>query len=612
MINIILSVIQLIVFISCTLGLGSIFIKKKDADEGDEYPVFTFTAGLGIIILIAFVSASLGFLNIWLFAGVVIIGNIIFFINRGEFKNFQIKFRFSILLVPLLIFLILNLFYVLFPPSFYDSMSYHLAVPNFYILKGGMVPWPGNFYSNLPLNGEMIFMFSLLGGSVYIPKLISFASGIFILVLLFSWSRNFLKGKNRILPVILFLSIPQVSFLFSSSKTDIIGMLFLLSGARFFIGSLNSINDKKKLLLSGIFLGLAIGTKYIFAFYAAGFFISVIILKGICLKRKVFVLSFISLIILLTLSPWFVKNIVFTGNPVYPYMNEIFENKDWGPGQATELSGVVRGGEKGIIEFLVYPFKIFFSPYKFGMTAVWGLLFLVFLPALLFIKKEKRLVLLTGLALIPIILMIPFGSVPRYFLASFLFLSLPVSSGIEKSGEKSVLVRKITIPLLIFLLVFNLAHTAGLQEKFSLGFRYLKGKLSGEFKGRDVRYLYGLPYYRGVQFINKTLERGDKVAFVGEDRTFYLKKDFIANSFLDRNIVLEILRDCTDFSCFLERLQNEGITHIFYSENGVKRLGRLSFTFRLNREEQDKFDIFLFNFDILYRDQNYILYSVSR
>lgn len=611
MIDIITAVVQLALFVISAFGFGSLFIKRRDIDEGLEYPVFAFSLGLGVIILFTFIFSFSGFLNAWFFAGVLLTGNIIFFVNRKEFKNIKIKIKFSILLVPVFIFLIIDLFYALFPPTFYDSMSYHLAVPNYYILKGGMVPWLDNFYSNLPLNGEMVYLFSLSGGSVLLPRLITFISGLFILILLFSWSGEYVKGKYRILPLILFLSVPQVSFLFSSSKTDIMGMLFLIIGVRSLTNFLKSGKIKKTLFLSGIFLGLAIGTKYIFAFYVAIILIYIFVSKNYTFKRKVFIMITLSAIILITLSPWFVKNIIFTGNPVYPYLNEVFDNNKWGPEQAGQLAEAVKGGKKSISDYILYPFRIFFFPYKYGMTAVWGILLLLFLPFLFMVKREKELIFFLIIAILSFALMIPFGNVPRYFLASFLFLSIPLASGIERTGNKFQLVKRITLPVLLIMLISNLVLTAGLQEKFSFGFRYMKGKVSGEFKGRDIYYLYGLPYYRGVQFINKTLKEGEKVAFVGEDRTFYLKKDFIANSFLDKNMVLEILKNCDDLSGFLKKLQKKGITHIFYSEKGVKMLGSLSSTFKLTREEQDKLDIFLFNFDILYRDKNYILYSVG-
>jgi len=158
----------------------------------------------------------------------------------------------------------------------------------------------------------------------------------------------------------------------------------------------------------------------------------------------------------------------------------------------------------------------------------------------------------------------------------------------------------------------SLILLAGLQEKFFRGFSYLAQKYSGEYSGEKINYLYGLPYYPGVEYINDNLSHHDRVAFLGEDRTFYMKKPFLASSFNDRNVILDTLRDSGSSPEFRMKLELLGISHIYFSPSGLDRMGRSSPVYRLSASLRGELESRLLDLPVLYRDKHYILYRVRQ
>ncbi len=611
-----LAIAEFLLLVTAAFGL-SCFILKRDSLEQItvwEFVVLRTALGFGIIAYVTFLAAVLRFLNLSLFIAVLVLGSLCFLREISILKELKIRITFSLFGSILAIFFLFNFFYAWFPPTFYDSMLYHLAVPSYYIFHHGFVPWPTNFLAHLPLNVEMVFMFTLLGKTVLLPKLLSLISYTGLIILVYSWYRRHFSSRFSLLPVLLFFTIPQVGFLTTTAKPDMLGLLFLFAGVRLFFLYLEKEKQKRLhlLLLSSLCWGLAIGSKYIFAFYLVGFFLALLLAKKVDFKRKVLAVLVITLVVLLLLSPWLAKNAVFTGNPVYPYLSGIFPNQYWSSQQAADFSFMQkRGSGYSLWQYLWYPIQIFILPYGYGMTVVLGVLFLIFIPFIFFSWKDERLRFLIIAAAAAFILMLFFSKVPRYFLTSFLLLAMPMAGGAEKVMARVPAIKKFLPLLLTLLLAANLVQQVDLQERYSQGFSFLFKKIGGKLKAQDYRYLYLLPYYRAANYANLHLDKDDLLILLGEERTFYLDKRFIASSFVDRNFLIEDLKKSQNFEDFAAALRKRTITHILYSPLGLERLGRKSLTHRLSDNERHRLHDYLSHFPLVYQDKNYLLFNVG-
>jgi len=604
MINITKILFFIIILIS-TYGISFIIpqIKELKIKKSLEI-VIRYALGLGIISYIYFFLTLTHLLKITSFYLVVLSGLLLFLFNFRKHNDLKFKindFK-NIFFILTLIFISINFFYSLFYPTFYDSMLYHLAVPSYYFQNNGFKLWENNFLSNLPLTIEFYYLFLISGKFFMLSKLINFISSIGIIIVILNLFKT--ENKKSFLLILIFYSLPQFGFLSSSSKPDITSILFVLLTFYLFL-SFTKNNNKTYLILSSIFSGLSISSKYINAFYIFSMILTYLILNKITKKTLIYVLIF-SIISFVIISPWLIKNTVLTSNPVYPYLNKLFHSKYWTLAQTKNFSSTIKRGNFTIIELIKYPFVILTKPFSYGLTAVYGYLFITLLIFSIYYKKEYEIKFILISSLLSFILLLLISRVPRYFLTSFILLSIPIYSGIERFFNKRREL-KIAIKIIVIILALtNIYYQINLQEMLFRGIKYLKYKSRYKY----VEYLRILPYYNAFSFLNKNLNNSDKVCFLGEDRSFYLKKPFDVSSFNDKNKILTALNKSTNFELFIEKLKKHNITHILFSEKGLDRMSKMSYIYNLKKEEKERLFDYFSKLNQIYKDKRYVIYKL--
>lgn len=600
--------LTLLLLLGAAAGSSTPVLRPHPGFHPVEYLVLRVTLGLGIISLLTLAAGALGaFHSAWFWA-LSLSGNFLLWRSRGDFSvHWPRRWRFHWLWIPLGVLFLINLFYSLFPPTFHDSMVYHLAVPARYIQHGGLVPWPQNFNASLPLPIEMLYTSLLLGDGLHAPRLLSLAAGIGLLCLLFHWPRQSTARGVRLLPLVLIYSIPQFGFLTSSSKTDPMGMLFLFSGTVLLRQFMTPPHKNALILAAGFAFGSAMAAKYTLLFPVLCLLAGAWILAP-PIRRKLKGWMLCALAAFLCLAPWWTKNMVFRGNPFYPYLNGIFHAPGWSEKQAAEFSAVIRRGQDNHpLRLLTFPLAIFLRPYHYGMTAVMGILFLLFIPGILRRSRDinERLLLFAGLSGFVILLF--FARAPRYFLPSLLLLSIPLARGTKRLIARKNIFQQAAPLVLAGCLGLNLVLQVHLQEHSFLSATHLIHCL----KSRETSpYLDNLPYYRAARFAAEKLPIDRKVAFVGEDRSFYFSGDTLVSSVHDRNIVIDSMRKSFTETGFRYRLREQQITHVLYCPEGLRSMGRKSVTHRLSRGETERLEDYLSRMRVLYLDSSYRLVSV--
>src|SRR5690606_27534638 len=82
-----------------------------------------------------------------------------------------------------------------------------------------------------------------------------------------------------------------------------------------------------------------------------------------------------ALIALLSGGGWYMRNIFWTGNPVYPFAYEIFGGKGWTLEMAKNyaLDQAAFGFGRGVLDFLLLPWRLAMAPLNFKQP-FWPLL----------------------------------------------------------------------------------------------------------------------------------------------------------------------------------------------------------------------------------------------
>ena len=364
-----------------------------------------------------------------------------------------------VLLVILGLHFLLTLFGALAPQMEWDSLGHHLTVSKIYIQNDrifNMSPTQGWFVgeSNYPSNMEMLFMLGMLLRSDVLATLIAWSVAAFLALSVYSFSRcHELRSPTTIelqagMPALpghsfsnegelthdnenAFLNCRQgclrsqgyfqsrqsfsirtgliaMSIVYCSSIVSVhatfdtvdlgvafFGLLALYAAFRWIHSA-----DYRFLIFSGVYAGFCAGTKYtgVPVILVLGF----LILLLSVLERKRFVPGFgyillFGLIALAAASPWYIKNYVFTGNPVYPFFAKILGGRNLPPGVAghclsTPWKGLddYKSWYNMLLGYMRFPWDLTMMRSEYARAPSIGPLYLIFIPCLIFVRNVDR------------------------------------------------------------------------------------------------------------------------------------------------------------------------------------------------------------------------------
>ena len=217
------------------------------------------------------------------------------------------------------------------PPISKDALIHHLAVPRLYLNHGGIYEIPSMVYSYYPMNLQMLYMAALYLGSDIAPKFIHFGFALLTALLIYRYLKQRLNTLFALFGALLFLSIPVVVKLSITAYIDL-GLIFFSTASILLIFKwVESGFRQRHLILSAVFCGLAMGTKYnglvvcciltLFVPFVYSRFNRDRHFAGLKAFRNGAVFLIVALLLF---SPWAIRNWHWTGNPIYPLYNGFF------------------------------------------------------------------------------------------------------------------------------------------------------------------------------------------------------------------------------------------------------------------------------------------------
>jgi hypothetical protein len=316
----------------------------RESDLEGFRVVGQLSLGIGLWIILLFLYASLGVLS-----GTVILGTLVMLVSLLLWQRSNLvaslqepsrictteKYRGpeALLFLCLAVMFLALFLQPLWPRVSWDANVYHLTVPRLYLENQGFWRVPFNVYSNWPLNTELLFAMAMAIRSHVLAKLVHFGMGCLVTILVYRVARESAGKWAGWVAAALFLANPIVLLEIRVAYVDLAFALFLTLAFVLVHRHLESSGDgNRQLALAGFFAGLAAGTKLtamVGAFCLAG------LLSGALLKRRAPLKEvFRSLVWLLVpvavlLMPWFIKSWILTGNPVYPFLFQVFGGPEW-------------------------------------------------------------------------------------------------------------------------------------------------------------------------------------------------------------------------------------------------------------------------------------------
>lgn len=245
----------------------------------------------------------------------------------------------------------------------WDSLSYHLAAPKIYLREGriGFIAYDN--HTNFPFTLEMLYTVGLAFGGVPAAKLFHWGAHWLTVAAIGVWtSRLRLKGEQvpgwtGPLAAALYGGIPVAMWEAGTAYIDLGTALFQFLALAALIDAVDCKLESAKCkvqigwrgaVLAGVFTGFALGTKYTallqFGLLGLGLLFLLARAEGPARRGALVATLGFGIAALGVASPWYVKNVLWVGNPVYPFFYSLFPHSfSWSAelakGYANEQSG---------------------------------------------------------------------------------------------------------------------------------------------------------------------------------------------------------------------------------------------------------------------------------
>jgi len=206
------------------------------------------------------------------------------------------------------------------PPNNNDSLYVHMARVGHWILNGSLTDYPTYylFQHYYPYNAQgLILWTTLFSGSDHFAGYVQFFAAIVGACIVYGFARLLERSTNQsMFAALLWLAVPQVFFESTTTQVDLIVTAFVLASFYLlFFGF--KYGERNALILAGISLGLAIGTKQtaFFALPALGLILFVYLLSSrsyFHLVKTVFLSILVSTLMLGSIA--YIRNYQWYGN----------------------------------------------------------------------------------------------------------------------------------------------------------------------------------------------------------------------------------------------------------------------------------------------------------
>jgi hypothetical protein len=463
------------------------------------------------------------------------------------------------------LYLLLSLGHGMVPETFYDSMVYHLAVPAYWLSRGGITDHPLNFFSNYPYGGEMVLFNGYLWGPLFgsqAAKLLNVAALLMAALAAGDWAREAAADREAgWLAGVLLITTPLLALNAWTTQLECLLCLFILLFLRAFTAALSG-GGTGAAIAAGLFAGMALSVKYTAVLgLGAGALAVLLASRGAAGRARACLAA--SLAALPPVLPWVAKNAAFTGNPFHPYLAGWFDGRRLPAWGYERLLAEQR-------EMHVATLKGWLTlPWDLAMREPVGPMLLALLPlALLFrvrggtaraLGVATALFFASALAVTHHVRFLLAGFAPAYVLLAVLSAAAP------SWARRALLWAAAAAALLGLPMLSNVS-----RYYYSCGGVWRGVETRASYLGRPGRA--GAPLYQDLAgWVNANLP-GDAVLLVaGDARTLYYERTALSNSVFDDPVLPVALRQGLDAEAVLRRLKRLGVTHLAVNaEEGLR------------------------------------------
>lgn len=551
-----------------------VLLKLKFSSIWEEIS-FSIALGMGII---AYIVLLLGLLKI-LFLSVLCLVSLVGVLGCypvwmrwfhsltafwEAFRTLKNRSLIVMVVVALVTFVILPPIFLLplYPPTGFDATMYHLPYAKIYLHNHQIVLTPYLRYPVFPQVNEMLFTLMLNYDDIS-ALLTQFLMMLLVAITLYAWGLRAFSSRVGLWAAAIWLANPLVIWLGVEGYIDVGLTLFVTLGAYAFF---NWVFNKERywLVIAGVFTGLAMGSKYSAMFFLGAFVLGALYIS-IRERRWTYPLVF-GIIAICVAAPWYLRNIYYTGNPVFPFFGQIFGYILWSPDdlehQLRELMS--NGTGKSLSSFISLPWNLTFNSTLFNAPAPLSPIYFFTLPFLLlfgFRNFYLRTILILAFAY-TLFWFFGFQEI-RYLVPILPLLSLATAECLRRFLLWLPFLRKWSTQAPITALVLVLLISPGWY--YAVDKVRHQGLVPVTQEQRDVYLAMYLPAYSTYKFLNKLKGHDYKVyALYNENMAYFADGIFMGDSF-GPGRYSRILSKLTDGQALYRELRAMGADYFLYA-----------------------------------------------
>lgn len=408
----------------------------------------------------------------------------------------------------------------LYPPTACDATMYHLPYAKIYAQEGGIVFTPYLRNPVFPQYVEMLFTLALILHGDLTAQLTQWVSMVLVGLGVYAWGARLGSPRAGLWGATFWISHPLVLWLGGTGYIDH-GLTLFLFGALYACAIAYEEESRAWLIISAVCCGLAIGSKYSAVFWVGLIGIAVIWLAW--RKRMWQSLLIFSLVAAALAAPWYVRNIYHTGNPVFPFLPDLFGAGHWSLEGMREHAELIKksGGKASLELFLKLPWNLAYHPEMFVAETWISKASFWLLPAACWaFFRGPRYRWLIAFGLLNVVFWFLTAQQLRYLVPLFPLLGLLIAMGCDDVFRRISFTRRSWISMSASVLFCAVL----LKPAFSFMIHHISthGLPPSGTAERHAYLAARLPTYDGYRFLNKEVGSDYVVyAFCNEWMTYF-------------------------------------------------------------------------------------------
>ncbi len=601
--NSLYNIALVLVILGIAAATGRKLLKRWLSPELSRVMQWCLSCGVGLGLL-SYLMFGLGLLGLYYgpVGGILLLG--LTWLSRAElrlllreireggavFRSIRLTWfdRAMLGLFALLVLLLLSK--ALAPPLEYDVLMYHLEAPKRFIEAHRFLPLPDVNGGQFPFGLEMLYTLTLLVGNDSAAQILHLAMGLLATVGLFELARGLMSRFAAWVSIAVLWTNVVVGALATTAMVDLGGLFYDVLAVAMLLMWVRR-GGRRWLVFAAVSVGVSMAIKYL-GIYTL---IALVMVVGLHTWRRdrdwrgaVSRVVLVGVVAAVVAAPWYGKNWLWYGNPVEPFYATLFhpsamasregaspldtQSYKYAIEGATLTNEVYGGALSAQAWWRIYtqrnPLLIFWDLYAHGAlfrsTVPSGPLSVLTLVIPLYLLLPKRrfatyLLIMAGIrsALWPTG---PF--LFRYLLPVIAWLGIPVAYIMETPVRRGRRwkpwlfgAQVIVLSLVLVQVGLNGYYVAQTQP-----WRYALG-----LQSRREYLAENLASYATTEYINRELPTTSRLLMLGEDRGYYLERDYLPGTKYLRVWWAHMNQQDGDRVTFAW-LRQEGVTHILRHE----------------------------------------------